>query len=163
MFSKIHYNNISTSTHIACSLCCLHRIESILQLPGQYVTLHWLRCLARFTIIIYITHQRIACSLIHHYVSLHHTEVCINYTHGFCSSLPGYGSLTEGSTSLVYVNRLEVGPSPLHYLEYNMKSLYDKVIKDETSWSQGCDFALKQLICHTTLPFCSKYVGGEDD
>ena len=78
-------------------------------------------------------------------------EVCSSYKQEFCSGISGYSS----PDTLVYVNRKYWGPGPLHLVEYDMKSTYDKV-KKESSLSPGCDLALKQLICHTTLPFCSK-------
>ena len=37
-----------------------------------------------------------------------------------------------------------------------MVESYKKLIANQLTWSPGCDLALKQLICHTTLPFCSK-------
>ena len=76
----------------------------------------------------------------------------MSYGHGFCSSVPGYGP----SGQSIYVNREYLGPGPLHYLELDMQDTYNQLISQEEAWYPGCDYALKQLICHTTLPFCGK-------
>ena len=76
----------------------------------------------------------------------------MKYTHGFCSAVEGYGR--DGYS--IYVDREQLGLRPLPYLEIEMEETYEELISEESSWSPGCDHALRQLICHTTLPFCSK-------
>ena len=85
--------------------------------------------------------------------SLSTAEICTRYDQAFCSQLPGYGPSDD---PMIFVDQLSRGPDAMHLMELEMTESYKKLIGNETKWSPGCDLALKQLICHTTLPFCSK-------
>ena len=85
-------------------------------------------------------------------------EICTRYDQAFCSQLPGYGPSDD---SMIFVDQLSRGPGAKHLMELEMTESYNKLISNESKWSPGCDLALKQLICHTTLPFCSKERGRE--
>ena len=79
----------------------------------------------------------------HHTHTHTHSEVCEDYNLKFCSSLPGYND------TKVYINN-EQGLN-LADIEHKMSGLYFPLID---TLSAGCQLALRQIICHTALPFC---------
>ena len=82
------------------------------------------------------------------------TEVCEQYGGGFCSAVHGY----DDSNMTVYVNRSHThwGASGQSAIERFLSGIFEDLssVAETQTWTPGCEFAVRQLLCHTTLPFC---------
>ena len=68
--------------------------------------------------------------------------------------MPGYSD----DNVTVYVNRSAArwGPGAQDRVESFLLSKYEDLypLVDNVTWTPGCDYALMELLCHATLPFC---------
>ena len=84
------------------------------------------------------------------------TEICEPYKGSFCSAVPGYSD----DNFTIFVNRSSSiwGPGAQDRVESFLHSVLDDVtqlVENSTeALTPGCEYALRQLLCHVTLPFC---------
>ena len=83
--------------------------------------------------------------------------VCQSYEgYEFCHDVDGY---SHGNWT-VYVDRSrsEWETLALDFIDLYLKNLLAQITVDigDDVWTPGCDHKVRQLLCHSTLPFCKK-------